>query len=548
MTRSNIQRYFRLSWHWIATRRQFSRLAAGSVIEWCLRKTRSAFFYTEAVNFTYIDLSMKLLLMPVKSLTYRYILALSLVAGLAIWGQVLVQRQLNGQENDSWLVNFAGRQRFQSQAIVKDVLLLTTAEPLINRQQVTADLRQLLATWERYHRELRTGKLTDLHTEHVNSDTIRAMFSQIKPHFETIRTRTHYLLEQSRLTTAAKQQAVGAILAHERQFLGQMDQIVQQYQREAQRKVETLRGMERTLLAIMLLVLFLEAFLIFNPIVRALRTSFTELITARQQAEAANKTLLASNSTLQQTQQQLLRESGLRHQQQLSEQRIRMASLVQGQEDERRRLSRDLHDGIGQLLTGLKLQVENLHSVHLLPANEQRTYASLKGLVVKLIQETRHVSNNLMPPVLSDFGLEPALRYVAEQAVQQSGLTIRVLSQGADTRLDPNLEIGMYRIVQEALTNAIRHSGATSIDIELRIRENRLLLAVSDDGCGVGPAQADAVVNGQGLHNMRQRARLMDGIFRLISQPGQGTRIVVTIPLEAEEDDPLSIASQKEMV
>ncbi|MEZ0538228.1 ATP-binding protein [Fibrella arboris] len=473
--------------------------------------------------------------MPIRSLTYRYLLALSLVAGLTIWGQILVQRQLSGQENDSWLVNFAGRQRFQSQAIVKDVLLLTTAASFVDTKQITAELARLLATWERYHIQLRTGKLADLHAQHTNSDTIRAMFLQIRPHFETIRTETHYLLEKSGLSAAEKRQAVDAILAHERQFLSQMDQIVRQYQFEAQQKIEALQRIERILMVVTLLVLFLEALLIFNPVVQTLRANFTQLITARQQAETANEALLEANKTLQQTQQQLLRESGLRHQQQLSEQRIRMASLVQGQEDERRRLSRDLHDGIGQMLTGLKLLVENIRSAQLLPENEQRTYASLKGLVVKIIQETRHVSNNLMPPVLSDFGLEPALRYVAEQSVQQSGLTIRVLSQGADTRLEQSIEIGLYRIAQEALTNAIKHSEATDVEIELRIRENRLLLAVSDNGRGVGPSQGDAVVNGQGLHNMRQRARLMDGVFRLLSQPGQGTRIVVTIPLDIEE-------------
>ncbi|MBO0949473.1 ATP-binding protein [Fibrella forsythiae] len=489
---------------------------------------------------------MKLLPMFTRSLTYRYLLALSLVAGLAIWGQVLVQRQLNEQENDSWLINYAGRQRFQSQAIVKDVLLLTTASSVVDTKQVVAELTQLLATWERYHLELRTGKLTDLNAQHVNSDTIRNMFGAIQPHFEAIRLKTRYLLDRPKLTPGDKNQAIEAILAHERPFLTQMDQIVRQYQHEAQQKIETLQGIEWVLMSVTLLVLLLEALLIFNPVVQTLRATFTQLTTARQQAEAANEALIASNTSLQQTQQQLLRESGLRHQQQLSEQRIRMASLVQGQEDERRRLSRDLHDGIGQMLTGLKLLAENLRSAHLLPDNEQRTYASLKGLVVKIIQETRHISNNLMPPVLSDFGLEPALRYVAEQAVNQSGMTIRVLAQGADTRLEQSLEIGLYRIAQEALTNAIRHANATDIDIELRIRENRLLLAISDNGRGVGTAQGDDVVNGQGLHNMRQRARLMDGVFRLISQPNQGTRIVVTIPLDTEVADPLSLASQKD--
>lgn len=493
----------------------------------------------------YIGLSMKLLPMPTRSLTYRYLLALSLVAGFTIWGQVLVQRQLNSHENDSWLVNYAGRQRFQSQAIVKNALLLTTAAHQADTRQVTAELAQLLTTWERYHLELSMGKLTDLNAQYVNSDAVQGMFGAIKPHFEAIRSETHHLLEKKDLTRADKKRIIEVILAHERLFLNQMDLIVRQYQREAQQKLESLRGIEWLLMCITLLVLLLEALLIFNPVVHTLRNTFAQLVTARQHAEAASEALLEANATLQQTQQQLLRESGLRHQQQLSEQRIRMASLVQGQEEERRRLSRDLHDGIGQMLTGLKLLVENLRSVALMPASEQRTYASLKGLVIKIIQETRHVSNNLMPPVLSDFGLEPALRYVAEQAVQQSGLTIRVLSQGADTRLEQSIEVGLYRIAQEALSNAIKHANASDVDIELRIRDNRLLLAISDNGCGVNAAQGDAVVNGQGLHNMRQRARLMDGVFRLLSQPGQGTRIVVTIPLEAAVAEPLPVISKK---
>lgn len=486
--------------------------------------------------------------MPTRSLTYRYLLALSLVAGLTIWGQVLVQRQLSEQKNDSWLVNYAGRQRFQSQAIVKDVLLLTTATSVVNTSQVTAELSQLLKTWERYHIDLRTGKLTALGATHDNSATIRAMFSKIEPHFEAIRTEANSLLRKPSLTVPEKQQIVEAVLSHEAQFLNQMDQIVDQYQREAQQKIEASQRIEWVLMLVTLLLLVLEGFLIFNPIVQSIRASFAQLALAHQQAESANGALLTANTALQHTQQQLLRESGLRYQQQLSEQRIQMASLVEGQEDERRRLSRDLHDGIGQMLTGLKLLVENLRSTHLLPANEQRVYAGVKELVVKIIQETRHVSNNLMPPVLSDFGLEPALRYVAEQSAQQSGLTIRVLSIGADIRLEPSMEIGLYRITQEAITNTIKHAKATDVDIELRIRENRLLLAISDNGCGIGPAQGDAVMNGQGLHNMRQRARLMNGVLRFLSQPDLGTRIVVTIPLEADAVEPLPAVGHEEMV
>ena len=475
-------------------------------------------------------------------------MALLLVAGLTLLGQFLVQQQLTNQENDSWLINRAGQQRFRSQSIMKNALLLTMPLPQADNKQLRDEQANLLFDWKRYHTQLSTGKLSDIGQQQINSDGIRAMFRAVQPHFDALQTSTHILLDKRGLTLAEKQQLVSTMLPHERQFLVRMDQIVQQYQLEAQQKVDTLRHTEWALLLLTLLVLLLEARLIFGPVVKMVRTMIMQLTTARQQTEQANELLLETNEAMKETQQQLLHESVMRHQQQLSEQRIRMGALVLGQEEERRRLSHDLHDGIGQMLTGLKLLAENLRSVHLLPDNEQCTYASLKALVVKIIQETRHVSNNLMPPVLSDFGLEPALRYIAEQMEQQSGLVIQVHSEGSETRLDPNMEIGLYRIVQEALTNVIKHADASDVDIDLRIQENRLLLSVADNGRGVGTAQADAILAGQGLHNMRQRARLMNGVLHLSSQPDQGTRIVVTIPLGSTQAEPLSVLKKAKKV
>lgn len=482
--------------------------------------------------------------------TQRYILALLLVAGLTIFGQVLVQRQLRDQTSDSYLVNYAGRQRFQSQQIVKNVLLLTTTNGLKPASVVRAELWSALARWERYHQELKNGHLTDLGVERPNSTTIQALFNRIDPHFRVVRDHTHRLLDLTNRAAApawAITASVREVLAHEQPFLLTMDAIVRQYASEAQAKVARLRGIEQVLMAITLFVLLLEALLIFVPGVQILRQTFEQLTNSERETRRVNDELRHANDYLQITQKQLVQEMALRHQQRLNEQRIRLSSVVQGQEEERRRLSRELHDGIGQMLTGLKLLAENIRSTTLLSEKDQRTFAHLKTLLVKTIQETRHVSNNLMPPVLGDFGLVPALRQLIEQQNQQTDAAIELHTSLTTERFGQAVEIGLYRIVQEAVNNAVKHARATYIGVTLEQRQDRLFLRVADDGCGMPPVPEAST--SQGLHNMRERARLLNGTFRVTARPvharpmlirstspisTSGTRLLVNVPITVQ--------------
>ncbi|MBO0937611.1 type IV pili methyl-accepting chemotaxis transducer N-terminal domain-containing protein [Fibrella sp. HMF5335] len=489
--------------------------------------------------------------MLTKRFTFWYQLALTLVACLSLAGCLFVQRQLKAQENDSWLINNAGRQRFQSQLIVKDVLLLTTSTNQANAKAVRDELANVLGRWETSQRNLRVGKLPAGDTRVANSPEISALFAAAQPHMAVISQQTRSLLNQPLPTPASKKAVVAAavdqILTNEKPYLKTMDRLVEQYELESQQKNGQLSGTEWLLLGLTLLVLAMEAQLLFKPAVRALDQSVRQLNRANGETQLANMALQETNQTLQETQDKLLRESALRHQQQLNEQIVRMAALMQGQEDERKRLSYDLHDGIGQMLTGQKLLVEHLRSVHLLPEKEQNTYASLKELILKTIQEVRNVSNNLMPPVLSDFGLEPALRQLVEQQSRQTGLAMQVHANQADMRLDKAIEIGVYRIAQEAINNAIKHAQANEIDIDLRLSDSRLLLAVSDNGQGLTNAATKGILNGHGLHNMRERARLLNGVFRLASEPNEGTRVTVTIPLNMVEAPTLE-TMKKEVV
>ena len=457
--------------------------------------------------------------MITRRFTQRYMLALALVAGLTIVGQVLVQRQLRNQTADSYLVNYAGQQRYQSQQIVKDALLLTNPDGLVASRAVRNDLARVLARWERYHTDLKTGRLTDLAITVPNSDATQALFNRLEPDFQAISRAAHGLLSATTGETqpsAATRRNIQTILSHDMPFLNRMNAIVRQYEREAEAKVRRLQSIEQTLMGITLFVLLMEALLIFQPAVQMLRQTVRQLTHSEYQTRLVNEDLHQSHQSLKQAQTRLMHEANLRYQQRLNEQRIGLSSLVQGQEEERKRLSRELHDGIGQMLTGLKLLSENIRSAGQLTEKDQVTFASLKGLLVRTIQETRNVSNNLMPPVLSDFGLVSALRQLIEQQDGQSGTSINLRTSLTHERFGQPVEIGLYRIVQEAVNNAIKHAGATEIDVCLEQRQDRLYLRIADDGCGIssGPSRSTA----QGLHNMRERARLLDGTFRLTTR------------------------------
>ena len=492
--------------------------------------------------------------------TQRYILALSLVAGLTIFGQVLVQQQLQNQTSDSYLINYAGRQRYQSQEIVKDVLLLTKARGLKSDSAVRAELLPALTRWERYHAELKSGHLTDLGVQRANSDSIQRLFDQLEPPFQIVRQSTRRLLnlgDKGAPSAKAIKTNLSQVLAYEQRFLRIMDAIVRQYAREAQTKIERLRGIEQVLMVSTLFVLLLEALLIFYPAVQILRLTIGQLTDSERETRQANDQLRHANEWLRVTQQQLLQETALRHEQRLNEQRIRLSAVVQGQEEERKRLSRELHDGIGQMLTGLKLLSENIRSTDQLSEKDRSTFTNLKTLLVRTIQETRHVSNNLMPPVLSDFGLVPALRQLIEQQNRQTSASIMLHTLLSNERFGPAVEIGLYRIVQEAVNNAVKHADATRIDVSLERRQERLLLRITDDGRGLSVEPEPGI--SQGLHNMRERARLLEGTFRIMARsrsagrmyPGRpylrrfgevagadrpnaiyrGTRVVVSIPV-----------------
>ncbi len=207
------------------------------------------------------------------------------------------------------------------------------------------------------------------------------------------------------------------------------------------------------------------------------------------------------------------------------------------QEEERRRLARELHDGLGQTLTALTLQLERLR--------EKLERAALPELTGRLddsvemarlaLNETRELSRLLRPPVLDDLGLAAALSWLARTLDQRTGLKVELELAALGERLDPDLETLLFRLIQEALTNVLRHSGAGCAQVALRRAGASLELRVTDAGRGFDPGAVLAGgANGSGLRGMRDRLELFGGRLHLTSAPGQGTEIAASVPLVGE--------------
>jgi signal transduction histidine kinase len=447
---------------------------------------------------------------------------------------VLVQITLNEQSSDARVVNIAGRQRMLSQKICKNVLLLGYSIDTLQRQEQKKELDAALAAWHTFHTGLQTGNLDTLDHDVNNSDTILALFKKIEPHFLIIYNNAHALSNTLAISTPEyRRQVTSEVMREEKLFLKDMDKIVFTYAYEARERVNDLKQIEVILLAITLVILVLEGLFVFKPAVAELRKAMIRLIKSEAQANFINQELTVVNNSLKRTEQELLNSTNEKYKQQMNEQKIRSTSLVKGQESERKRIARDIHDGVGQMLTALKLNIESI-SPEQLPDKEKVRLEEARKLIGKTIAETRTITFNLMPTVLSDFGIVSALKQLADQASKNSGANVVLICPNAFSRLDKNIEIGVYRISQEAINNAVKYAQAKEISVELLLNDNYIYLNVIDNGKGFNIKKphldSDHKKISNGIYNMQERTNLLDGEFKITSTPGKGTKIWAKIP------------------
>ena len=465
------------------------------------------------------------------SLTRFYVVALMVVAFLTLGGLFLIRKTIMSLNYDGRVVNVAGRQRMLSQRLTK--LAVLNIEGITHSDSANFD--SLLHVWKDSHQQLVSRRLTvekDIVT--WKSARLDKMFGSLDPVFENIY-QGFLVINNPEIPIEDKRNSLKQILENEPLFLAKMNEIVFQFDEESFARLKNLERIEWIMDIMTILVLLAEGLLIFRPVVNTTRRAIRLLTESEKALLKSNNDLEKSNRQLIEAQEEILRIEEEKYELQLAEDRIRTASLIEGQELERKRFARELHDGIGQMLTGLKLHAEKLRQVQFADEKQRLRFDQLVKLIQDTIQTTRQISYNLMPSVLEDFGLNAALNLLCEQTSESSGLNVQFEGNQERMILSQPMEIGLYRIAQEAVNNAIKHANSDNIKIKLKQNKNHVILEIEDDGKGflIGNLKnkQGPFLTQNGIENIRTRTALLNGELNIESELDGGTRLLIKMEI-----------------
>lgn len=244
-------------------------------------------------------------------------------------------------------------------------------------------------------------------------------------------------------------------------------------------------------------------------------------ITQRKEAEAALRQLNEKKFKKQKDAQKLISNA-----------------IITGQENERKRMAIEIHDGVGQQLTALKFQTEALRPVN---EKQQKSVDFMKELIYDTIKEVRRISSNILPSALVDFGLQPAIKDLINNLNKSTSTQINYVHDlNLEDRLTREIEVTLYRIAQEALNNAIKHSGSKIIEVSLKNTEESLTLTIKDNGRGFNPELLTEVTNrksGNGLTNMMERAEMIGAKLAIQALPKLGVIVSITLPITRKTNE-----------
>ena len=583
-----------------------------------------------------------------------YLLAILLIAMAIVVAQILIQNHLDSQLDDSRIVNIAGRQRMLSQKLMKETLMLQTANSKGSIEQIIGALENDLAIFSKTHEDLQYD-VEGIGKMNLNNSEIPSLFKEIDKDQKQLVSSSIKIIEafepESDMAQFDISSEVNEMMQVEGRFLVKMDAIVNEYDAISQEKVKALKQKEYILLIISLAILLLEILFLFRPISIYIRNVIKDLIQTKNQltkkVEKVNDLYVAKENSLQELQGlnyainnaalfANIKEDGTvlhmskkfikllscenEHQGlsiddlllsdndegasikemienhrhtlwtgevtvltqtgkklwlemtvvpmnqvkmnksvlllcaditkriesqkelvQLSEKKIKKevdlqtaqaSQIVEAQEEERKRIAKDIHDGIGQMLTALKFNVESIN--YEAKDTFEEKVNKLKLLLSDLIKEVRAVTFNLTPPELRDYGIVPTIGKLVDQLSKLTGKNIHFENRtDFNGRFDSLVETNLYRVVQEAVNNALKYAESNYILITLSHSSDKLSIVIDDDGKGFDASLIEDTEKGSGLglFFMRERISYINGRIFINSKRGEGTRITINMDL-----------------
>ncbi len=463
----------------------------------------------------------------INGLRFLYITALLSVAFLlASVGWIFI-KSIEDQGHASRVVNISGRQRMLSQRMSKWMLLLKSGNAA-NLQQRTEWIKRLRIDqkdWQRGHYALQYGDSLLSLPKMVEDSTLKESFILLQPRFDSLNLLVKQTLVASEFSLNEHQavfrdSAQGApvfprlaqLLEMERDFVELMDQITFRFDEVYRAQIRDLKRLHFWVLFASFLVLLAEALFIFRPIVRLLDQRLITLEKTRMELRASNE------------------KTRILGEQQLENQRLHLGDIVLAEEGERLRIARDLHDSLGQMLLAVRMYLSTA-----IQHQGSRTGELLHNALMQLdrsSEELEHILKNLSPPSLDRFGLVDAISGEIEKfRLPESKVELVFQHTLNQMRFDKKIEYLLFRIFQELLGNAIKHSEASYIEVQLIEHPDYLTLMIEDDGIGFDPFDPSLQERGSGMLHLRSRLELLKGSMSLDSKPGQGTTAIAQIPL-----------------
>jgi len=209
-----------------------------------------------------------------------------------------------------------------------------------------------------------------------------------------------------------------------------------------------------------------------------------------------------------------------------------LKSIIEGEDNERKRVSIEIHDSLGQNLTAASLNFDSLkQSIQNLKKKDVNKFSTGLEFLKSAIEESRNIAHNLMPKAIDDFGLIPSLYSLFNHIEKTTGVNVKFYENLGDGRLNRQIELNLYRITQEAMNNLIKHSKANEVDIQLVLHKQEIIYTFEDNGVGFDKSSIEITGKGMGIKSIYNRVVTMSGTFDLDSSPGRGTSITIEIPI-----------------